>query len=656
MIIDFPWYFVLLCLLAGAVYAAALYAFGRRPFARWLLWLLSVLRFVAVSAIVFLLLAPVSRQKVSERQRPRVAFLDDASLSVGLSADSSFSLAALHDDMDDRLDVTYETFGNQGATDIGEALMRHRYDDMAAVVIATDGIYNRGSNPPTLAEQLGCPVYTIALGDTSLHRDATLTDLRASRITMLGNNFPVEVTVAATLLNGNSATLTIADAQGRQHFSQRLEYDNNNFSATASATITTDKPGLQRYTAHLSVAGGETTAENNTMTFYVDVIDTRRHVAIFANAPHPDIAALKHSVEANPYYDATVVYADGVKKTDTAYSLAILHNLPSATHPDISFAKDLPQLYIIGLQTDLARFNALHSGLDIASRVKRSNEITAVHQPAFSLFSLDDASVAAIEAMPPLAAPFGEGSMAAGTQALFTARLGNIDTRQPLVAASSNGELRKAFVWGEGLWRWRLADWQASSSHEHFDRLVSQLVAFTAMQQQRNRLQVETERSYATGETPVVRAQLYNEAYELTNTPDATFSLSGDSVKAEFQFARDGQSYRLALPDLPQGLYHYTATADGVVATGSFAVEALNLEQRRLVADHNLLRSISSTTGGATYRTDQIDELKEQLLALKPTIYTHTRYAELLHLPLVLTLVILVLAAEWVLRKYHGEL
>ena len=193
MIIDFPWYFVLLCLLAGAVYAAALYAFGRRPFARWLLWLLSVLRFVAVSAIVFLLLAPVSRQKVSERQRPRVAFLDDASLSVGLSADSSFSLAALHDDMDDRLDVTYETFGNQGATDIGEALMRHRYDDMAAVVIATDGIYNRGSNPSTLAEQLGCPVYTIALGDTSLHRDATLADLRASRITILGNNFKFSI-------------------------------------------------------------------------------------------------------------------------------------------------------------------------------------------------------------------------------------------------------------------------------------------------------------------------------------------------------------------------------------------------------------------------------------------------------------------------------
>ena len=51
MIIDYPWYYVLLCLLAGAIYAAALYAFGRKPFTRGLQWLLSVLRFLAVSAI-----------------------------------------------------------------------------------------------------------------------------------------------------------------------------------------------------------------------------------------------------------------------------------------------------------------------------------------------------------------------------------------------------------------------------------------------------------------------------------------------------------------------------------------------------------------------------------------------------------------------------
>ena len=122
MIIDHPWYVVLLCLTAGAAYAAALYAFGRRPFARWLAWLLSALRFTAVSAIAFLLLAPVSRQTVHERQKPHVVVAVDRSLSVTGGADSTVSLAALCADLQANCQLTIDTFGNSSYTDIGEAI------------------------------------------------------------------------------------------------------------------------------------------------------------------------------------------------------------------------------------------------------------------------------------------------------------------------------------------------------------------------------------------------------------------------------------------------------------------------------------------------------------------------------------------------------
>ena len=176
------------------------------------------------------------------------------------------------------------------------------------------------------------------------------------------------------------------------------------------------------------------------------------------------------------------------------------------------------------------------------------------------------------------------------------------------------------------------------------------------MQHAGNRLQVEAARSYAEGETPVVRAQLYNENYELTNAPEVHLHLTGDSLEADYTFARDGAAYSLTLPDLKGGLYRYRATADGLTADGTFAVEALNLEQRTLVADHNLLRTISTTTGGEMYTPDQLSSLRSQLSTLKSTIYSHTRYAELLRLPWVLALIVLLLAAEWVLRKYQGEL
>ena len=72
MILDHPWYFVMLCLLVGAAYAGILYHVGHNRFPRGLRWGLTALRFVAVSAIAFLLLAPLTKQDVTERQLPTV--------------------------------------------------------------------------------------------------------------------------------------------------------------------------------------------------------------------------------------------------------------------------------------------------------------------------------------------------------------------------------------------------------------------------------------------------------------------------------------------------------------------------------------------------------------------------------------------------------
>ena len=87
MTIDYPWYSVALCVLAGLLYAGAMYFVGPRRFGRGLRWLLAGLRMVAVSAAALLLLAPVSRQTVHERQKPRVVLVRDCSQSVALGAD-----------------------------------------------------------------------------------------------------------------------------------------------------------------------------------------------------------------------------------------------------------------------------------------------------------------------------------------------------------------------------------------------------------------------------------------------------------------------------------------------------------------------------------------------------------------------------------------
>ena len=660
MLIDYPWYFVLFCLLAGAAYAAVLYYMGHRRFQRGINLLLASLRFLAVSAICMLLLAPVTRRTVHERQQPLVVLVDDCSQSVAMCCDSLFSLRPLADELKDNFRIQYMAdTTNPGQTDLSALLSVP--SDAAALVLSSDGIHNRGQNPTTTAERMAIPVYTVALGDTTARRDAAIANLRHNRMAYLGNTFPVEVTLAAQLLPGHSAQLTVTDGRGRQVESRPVSYEGNDFGTTLTLSLKATEVGLQRYTLTLSPAKGEVDLGNNRQSFFIDVIDSRRRVAIVGNAPHPDLGALHQAIESNPNYQARVMLADAVPSSaikDSAYSLVILHNLPSATHPVPKVFDNIPQLFIIGTQTDLPRFNALHAGLEIFSKVKKASEVTALYNPAFSLFAFDADEGAAFEQLPPLAAPFGEAKVSASVQNLFTARLGSIDTRQPLVAATAQATPRRSFVWGEGLWKWRLADYQNNNSHDHFDQLVGRLVNFTAITDQRNRFSVETERHLSTSQTVIVNAQLYNDAFEPYNTPEATFSLSGDTLRADYTFGRQGNAYQLSLGRLPEGIYRYTArvNADGetLTAEGSFAVDGLNLEQANLRANHTLLRTVSAITGGSMVYPDGLDSLKAHLSTLKPVIYTHTRFSELIGLPWVFLLILLLLGAEWVLRKYHG--
>lgn len=663
MTIDYPWYMVLLCLLAGAVYAGVLYFFRTKKGkgeaeGKWLRVLLFAFRFLSVSTIAFLLLAPMTRRNVHERQKPHVVLALDRSASVAQCADSAFTLDQLAKELEERCRVTLTTFGDAAQTDIGSVVEACADGDVDALVIATDGIYNRGPNPVAAAERLAVPVCAVMLGDTTVQRDAAIGGLRTNRVAMLGSMVPVELTIGATLMGGRRAQLTISDASGRKLHSQAVSYDGDDYSLTVSAQLPANEAGLQKYTVLLTVDEAEVNSANNTMTFYVDVIDTRRKVAIVANAPHPDVAAIKHAVESNPNYEAEVFFADNIqafKQTkDQEFSLVVLHNLPSRQHVDISFAAELPQLYVIGLQTDLSRFNALHSGLEIVAKTQKVNEVTAIYRPGFSLFNVDESDAVAFEKLPPLSAPFGEARQAEGVQTLFAARLGSIDTRQPLIAATAQGEQRRVFVWGEGLWRWRLADYAESGSHDRFDRMVQQLVSLAAMNADRQRLRVEAERTYEAGLPITLHAQLYNEAYELTNTAEVALELNGGQ---EYTFHREGDGYSLILPDLEEGVYRYRAhTADGLSAEGSFAVEALGLEQRRLVADHGLLRAVAQTTGGVAVVPADIQSVKERLAELKPTIYSHTRYTDLLALPLVMALLVLLLVVEWAIRKWNGEI
>ena len=673
--IDYPWYCLPLCVLAGAVYSAAMYLSRRKEtvvaedkVAKGWIWLLAAARFLIVTILAFLLLGPVLRHTVNRHEKPVVAVIRDVSRSVPTT---QRTLPEGLTELEKEYEVVYDSFGG-GSTDIASALdaVRQQYAgrNLGAVVLMSDGIYNQGANPATEAMQLGVPIYTIALGDTTRRPDAWIADVRCNRVVYTGSQFPMEVTVRATRLNGAKATLTISSG-GRQLATQPLTYDGNSYSQTVPLMLDAKESGLHSYSVTVSAVKGETSTANNSRTVAVEVLEGRRKVAIVAAAPHPDIAALKQAIETNPNYEVEVYSTlqaamNAEKSVWDTYSTLVLHNLPAPGNTTAQWLQTLPstlpRVYVVGMATDLGRFNALHCGIEVTAKSRHADEVTAILDETFTLFAFDRETATRIAALPPLQAPFGNYRMAPGMQCLFRAKLSGKPTDRPMMAFGVQNGTRCACVLGEGLWRWKLHSYLMTGSHDDFDQTIEKIVVYAGAEAGKERLHVMSERYYREDEAIVIRAEFYDDNWQLTNRPEVECQITpkggGESTRYEFQ--PSGQGYTLPLGTLAPGQYSYQAkttfAGKQYKATGGFIVEALDLEQLNLVADHALLNTMAQTTGGAMVPYDQTDKLASLLGEredLKTVIYSHTEYTPMISLPWVLILLILLLTIEWAGRR-----
>ena len=170
IITNFSWVGIAVCIALGAAYAIVLYALGKRhQMSAKTRLLLAVLRFLAVFLISFLLLSPMLKTSVTETEKPVVVLLQDNSQSIVLNKDSAYyrneyllNFNDLHNSLSDKYAVEVFSFGgslqngfdgtyNQPTSDISLALNEiqdmYKGRNVGAVVLATDGIYNSGSQP-----------------------------------------------------------------------------------------------------------------------------------------------------------------------------------------------------------------------------------------------------------------------------------------------------------------------------------------------------------------------------------------------------------------------------------------------------------------------------------------------------------------------------
>ena len=369
-----------------------------------------------------------------------------------------------------------------------------------------------------------------------------------NKIAYLGDKFSVQVDIAARNAGGSNTTMAISKVVGkeaRKIQDMPIPIDKNDFFTTREIILDANESGVQRYRVSLSSIAGEATRSNNVKDFFVDVLDARQKLLLLANSPHPDISALKQTLETNKNYQVTVNYIKKLKVKLEDFDFVVLHNLPSKQN-DISSVlnklntRKIPRMFIVGTQTNLARFNKVQPLLTIQGQANNPNDVQGIISNEFNLFTIEESLRNNLPTFNPLIAPFGEFNVRGDAQVLLYQRIGKVETKYPLLLFGQENDIKIAILAAEGLWRWRLFDYLQHQSHDIFEELIGKNFQYATLKTDKRRFRISVGKNIFNENEPVILdAELYNQSYQLINDPDVSLVITNaDGRDFNFTFNR----------------------------------------------------------------------------------------------------------------------
>jgi hypothetical protein len=649
---------------------------------------LAAFRMLVVATLCFFLLEPIIVRYLKRNEQPKILMVLDNSESIQNAKTPENELEEfkkkwynLKAELGENYDVEYLNMGSKSIlsdssnfkdkrSNLSQAFdfinSSYARQNIGAVVFASDGIYNRGSNPLYKNINKHSILYTVGLGDSTLKKDLILNDVNANAIAYLNNEYPIEINLSSYACENNSTQLSIT-REGKTLHTETININSNNFYKNTTVMLPADQAGTQHLKVSLSSIKGEFSTINNSKDVFIDIIDGREKVLLVYSGPHPDIGAIKEAIQSNQNYEVVSKPLNEVSLSDVKqFSVAILHQVPNTVYNPRNLisalrAESIPIWVIAGSMTFVEQLQLISPAAKIDRNQGRFNESQANYNTNFKFFELEDNTKTLIGSLPPLKTPYGQYSGAEQLNSLLYQKIGSVNTSIPLWSFSTQNNEKTAYLFGEGFWKWRMIDYAENESHDASNELVNKTIQFLTVKEDKRKFRVyASKNTYDEDETVKFYAELYNASYEPINTADVKLTLSNSDNKIfNYTFSKTGKSYVLDLGLLAPGTYSYVAktTESTEPISGKIIVKPLQLEMINTRADFGLLRTMSQKHNGQFIKANELNKLKELIVKnqnVSSISYNEKKPDELINLKLIFFILLGLLSLEWFIRKYEG--
>ncbi len=640
-------------------------------------WLFGVLRFITLFSILVLLINPKFEREAYTFNKPKLPVLVDNSFSIASLNQKENTTRIIkelkeNEALNEKFDVSYFQFGSsfqsldsltfdEKHTNISKALgsLQKIFDtQIAPTILISDGNQTLGRDYQYAVSQLKHPVYPVILGDSIRYKDLKIEQLNSNKYAFLKNKFPVE---AVLVYRGSGAVRSefVISKGDVVVYREAISFSKNKNAHTVSLSLPAVKVGLQSYTATITALEDEKNKVNNSKGFAVEVIDQATNVLIVSSILHPDLGMLKKAITTNERRTVTFKNPADAAAVLNDYQLVILYQPNkefASVHQELSKLKKNTFVFT-GAQTDWSYLNSAQEYYE--KEVLDQREIVSAKLNLnYGAFAIDPIG---FDDFPPLQTTFGSLYLNVPHQTLLEQYVDGIVTTTPMLATIENSGMRHGIWDAQDLWKWRAQSYRDTQSFEAFDSFIGKMVQYLASNKRRGRLEVSSETFYYNTVPMKISAQYFDKSFVFDTRASLTISVVHQESKKRnvYPLLLKNNFYEVDLNSLQAGAYSYTVSVrdQQIAKTGNFTILQFNIEQQFVNPNIKKLKRFAEKTNGATFFSNQIDQLINELItnqSYATTQKSQQKVVPLIFIKWLLGLIALSLAIEWFIRKFNG--
>lgn len=637
--------------------------------------ILAIIRFLTLFCGLLLLVNPKFVDRDYFLEKANLIFLvdDSESLQTAISKESLTNTINQFKDngeLADRFNIDQYAFGAaieatdsltlaQRSTDIANALStidQIYLKGNNVVVLLTDGNSTYGRDYEYLNLNPSLTVFPVVVGDTTQYEDVSIGLVNSNTYAFLRNKFPIEATIN---YRGNTAirsSVAVA-VDGKTVHREQITLSPSVNSKTMSIVTEATSVGIKNIKISVVALENERNTANNTKETAIEVIDEKTDVVIVSDMLHPDIGALKKSIESNEQRSVTIIKPSEINTlADTDLVLLYQPNRNFSNVYDMLKKSGLNYFTITGSKTDWNFLNRAQQGF-FQTGSSQSEEIVPVLNNAFGIFGLGDFN---LDNYPPLIGSLGDLELNANNEAILFQQIRGVGLDKPLFSILTEGKHKEAVLFGENIWRWRAQTFRNDQSFKRFDDFMGNLMVYLGSDNQRSRLELEYPAVFDNAGMAKIRASYFDESYQFDSKANLSITVNGpNDFKREYPMLLKGSYFEVDLSDLTSGSYQFTVTEgqSNTKRSGSFRILDFNPELQQTASDYRKLDRLAQKTGGSITYLDSLTELKTALGSSKqfvPIQKSRENVVSLIDFRILLGLMAITLALEWFIRKYNG--